>query len=178
MSTPKLSLKNIRYILGIKTPEVDGSKFAETFSDVANSITGVTSRLGANPNGPPQNSPMIASFQAVHLGNGLIDLSIIDPGKIQSAISYFVEYDTTSGFAQSRYVHLGPARNGTIVLPNGSYWFKAYSQNILGGSPSSPIITGPVAVTGSATGVLLPTQGSGTGQPGQTGTGAGPVISR
>jgi hypothetical protein len=178
MAPPKLNLPNLGYIRALKNAPIDGPKLAETFDSVSRGVGNVANRLASNPSGVDNNPPQIAMLEAQHLGNGLVDIAITDNGNIQSAISYYVEYSVAPGFPNSRYIHLGTSRNATVYLPNGSYYFKAYSQYISGGQASPPKMIGPVQVVNSASGTLLASQGSGTGQPGQSGVGAGPVISR
>jgi len=178
MGNPGVTLKNQNYLRSVRDGHIEGHKIAENFDSVNEGIGNISNRLANDPSGGIVVPPNIASVSAKHLGNGQIDVAITDNGQIQSAIGYHVEYSTNSSFTNSRYEYLGPSRNKVIVLPNGSYYIKAYSQYRYGGPPSSPFITGPIHVTGSASGSLLTSQGSGTGRAGESGVGYGKVISR
>lgn len=178
MGNPKIRIKSQNSIQVAKPGKLDGFLVADALKDVNSGIGTVANRLANDPNGTNVTPPNIAGLLAQHLGNGLVDIAIADPGLIQSAIGYHVEYDTNPNFTSSRYEFLGPSRNKTITLPNGTYYFKAYSQYQYGGNPSAAKTFGPVQVTGSAATSLLKTQGSGTGAPGQSEIGFGTEIVR
>lgn len=168
---------NIRNLPWLRTND---RKTAEAFDDVVRGHTNVAQQLATDPGGADVIPPQISSVEAVHLGSGHIDVAITDNAKIFRAISYFIEYDTSENFTNPRVVSLGPSRNAApFVLPNGTYFFRAYSQYPAGGPPSNPVNAGSVTVTGSSSGTLLGSQASGTAHPATGGgAGAGKVLQR
>jgi len=178
LSNPIIRIKTRNAIQTAPLGKLEGHIVAKALDDLNSGVGTVANRLANDPNGTEVIPTNIAGVSAKHLGNGLVDIAINDPSLIQSAISYHVEYDTNPNFTSSRYAFLGPSRNHTITLPNGIYYIKAYSQYQYGGSPSNGKVTGPIVVQGSASGTLLATQGSGTGNPGQSNQGHGTQIKR
>jgi hypothetical protein len=173
------TIRNLSYLQKINTPQLAGYKLAEAFEDLGDSVGNVANQVASSPDGSDITPPKIGQVQAQHVGGGALDIAITDNSKVQRAVEYFVEYAPNPGFSGSRYLHLVSSRNGTVMVPNGRWYVKAYSQYRFGGPPSEAITSGPISVTGSVvTQALLATQGCGTGQPGQTGTGAGTEISR
>lgn len=168
------SLNHIR-----NTPAPDGNRIAEAMDDFLKGHSNVAKQLATDPNGGNVVPANVSQVQAQHLGNGVVDVSITDNSPIARAINYHVEYDSSSEFTNPRGAHLGPWRTGTVVLPNGNWHVRAYSQYPAGGPPSDPVYAGMVTVAGAASGSLFPSQSSGTGKPQQGGgQGSGKVIQR
>jgi hypothetical protein len=155
---------------------------AECIDDLVMAHDNVSKQLATDPNGSEIVPPNIAMVQAQHLGNGLVDLAITDNAPISRAINYHVEYDSTPNFTNPRGATLGPWRTGTIFLPNGTWFFRAYSQYPAGGGPNTPVIAPGslvINVKDGAAGPLFASQGSGTGKPQQGGgQGSGKLIQR
>src|SRR5580658_10676978 len=116
---PKPLIRNLSYLQNVKITrgfgEFDGWKLGEALSDVGTSVGNVANQIAASPDGGPITPPPIGKFQAVHLGNGIVNFSITDGSKIQRAIDYVVELADNSGFSNSEVVHFSPARNGRTV---------------------------------------------------------------
>jgi hypothetical protein len=178
----KVNIRNLGYLqnTNIKAGKGDfeGYKVAEAFDDVGSAAGNIANQVASDPSGANVTPATIGGIQAVHHGAGLVDFAITDNGKVQRAVDYVVELADNQGFSNSRTIHFSPSRNGSTVVPNGNWYLKAYHQYRFGGVPSSPIVTGPIRVTGSVDAKLLPGQGAGVAKPGTTGQGAGLTISR
>lgn len=176
MSVNSLIVRSLNHIRQI--PEL--TRVAEAIDDLLKGHDNVAAQLATNPNGANVIPENIAQIQAKHLGNGLVDFSITDNSSVSRAIEYHVEYDTSPSFTNPRGLSLGPWRNGSVPMPNGIYYVRAYSQYPAGGPPSKPISAqGTVVVSNSATLPLLTSQGSGTGNPhAGGGFGSGKTITR
>lgn len=174
-------MTNIPQVRNFNRLQQQDGKHAEIISDLLKAHGNVAAQLATDPNGADVVPPRIAQVEASHLGNGLIDVAITDNGKIVRAVSYFIEYDTTESFTNPRVIDLGSTRNSPpFVLPNGTYFFRAYSQYKAGGPPSEPVIASDsITITGGASGTLLSSQASGTGHPSKGGGfGAGKTLNR
>lgn len=179
---PKITIRNHSYLQSVQIVggkgSLDGYKLSEALTDVATASANLASQMASSPDGTDITPPKIGNLQAVHLGNGILNFAITDGGQIQRAIDYVVELANNPGFSGSETIHFSPSRNGRTIVPNGTWYVKAYSQYRLGGPPSAGVTQGPILVSGSVNASLLPSQGCGTGQPGQTGAGAGTSVSR
>ena len=152
--------------------DIQGHLIATAFTDVASAVGTVAQALSNNPSGSPNTAPSVAAVQAQHVGAGVIEVAITHNGA-QSGTVYHAEIANNQGFNNTRYFMGTSSRNGQITVPNGVYYVKTYSQYPFGGPASKPVVTGPIQVSGSGVTALLPSQGSGSGKPGQTGVGSG-----
>lgn len=174
---PKITIRNLGFLQSLK--DQWGAKLSESLQDVGNGVNNLAYRLGSSPSGSSITPTAPGGLRVQHLGGGLVDFAITDNSpQTTSAIHYFVEHSYTQNFTDSRVCHASPSRNGTVLLPNGTYYFKTYAQNQYGGPPSQAITTMPVKVTGSASGALFASQGSGSGTAGQSGAGFGVNVER
>lgn len=165
----KLQIKSYNH-LRATTPRI-----ADAVDDITNGFGTVASQLAMDPNGADNLPASVALMSAQNL-MGHVDFALTDNSKISRAINYFVEIDVAPGFVNPIVVPLGPSRNGTKLLPNGTYYLRPNSQYVTGGPPSAYGPTfGPLVISNSVigNGTLLPSQGSGTG-----GGGAGKTITR
>jgi hypothetical protein len=146
----------------------------EAMDDIVNGIQNHAAATTTDPNGADIIPVNVSIVQAQHVGNGQIDIAITDNSSLSRSINYFVDYSMDSNFTNPYTLSLGPSRNNhTLVLPNGTWYFQGYSQYVHGGPPSNPVrVRLPVAVTGSSSGKLFSSQGSGTAKP-STGGGQG-----
>jgi hypothetical protein len=167
---PRLKINNLDYI------RQDDKFYHEAFNNVQNGFSALSTQLGSDPNGSDVVPPQIGQVN-VSQTKGFVDVAITDNGSIARAINYYLEIATDAGFSTARVYSLGPSRNWDKVLPNGTYWIRAYSQYPAGGPPSAAVNYGlnPVVISASVIGnhILQGTQGSGTG-----GGGAGKTITR
>lgn len=177
--------KTIKSLNAIKAAGGIFSHVGEAIDDLLGAHSNVARNLASDPNGADNVPPNIAGIQVQHLGNGLVDISITDNAKISRAINYHVEYAAANSsgnpdFTNPRGLLLGPWRTGTVALPNGNWFFRAYSQYPAGGPPSSPVLAqGVIVVSGGAALSLYPSQASGTGNPSTGGGhGSGKTITR
>lgn len=174
-SQPSLIIKSLATIK--QNPAL--TRVGEAMDDFLKGHNNVAKQLATDPNGGEVVPAQVAAVQAQHLGNGMVDISITDNSPIARAINYHVEYDSSSAFSNPRGTTLGPWRTGTVVLPNGNWHVRGYSQYPAGGPPSAPVYAGMITVTGSAPGTLFTSQGSGTGKANQGGgQGSGKTIQR
>jgi hypothetical protein len=174
-------VSNLPQVRNFNRLQQQDGKHAEIISDLLKAHGNVAAQLATDPNGADVIPPRISQVEAAHLGNGLIDAAITDNGKIVRAVNYFLEYDTTESFSNPRVIDLGSSRNTPpFILPNGTYFFRAYSQYKAGGPPSEFVVfPGSVTVTGGVSASLLSSQSSGTGKPNQGGHfGAGKTLKR
>lgn len=172
---PQVAIRSIETIRRTKIMvpghgELRGHLFAEALEDATKPSQFLGRNIAANLDGSASVPKSPSAILAKHVGGGLIDVSIQDQ-PLHPAVNYFVELSNNPGFSGARVVHSGPSRNATVMVPNGKWYLRAYSQYHYSGSPSNsgdPAPATSVVVSGSlATGTLLPSQGSGTGS-GQT----------
>lgn len=178
MAQPRV---NIRQLSAIRNSEtVKGFQVAEAFDDMAIAVQNIAVQIAAQPNGATLTPPNISAVNVQSSGM-LVDITIEDNGPIGRAINYHVEYDTVPSFSNPRGADLGAWRNFTIPLPNGTYYFRAYSQYAAGGPPSAAVncASNPIVVGGGVVLALLKSQASGTAFPDEGGAaGAGKEIGR
>lgn len=151
------------------------SKTAEAFDDLIRAHSNVSEQLATDPNGGNVVPPVIAQLLVQQL-KGFVDIAIIDRSPISRAINYYLEISTSPSFGNPRTIALGPSRNYHMMLPNGTFYFRARSQYPHGGPPSNPVSAqSALVITASVIGALtlFSSQGSGTG-----GGGAGKTLSR
>jgi len=154
------------------------SKLAQALDDIVRQVQSVAQQVVASPVGATA-APSPISQLTVTAADGIFDVQIQDNSPVSRGINYFVEYSTTTNFAQPHVVDLGAARTYRATWGNQTLYFRAYSQYptsppstvVYFGSVASPI---PVAGGGAAVGPApQPSTGSGTApNNGQTG-GAG-----
>jgi len=179
--TVKVNVRNSAYIKGLNISQgkgdLQGWKLGEAMDDLASASGNIANQIASNPSGTDVVPPNVAQLKVQHWGAGQIEFQITDNSPVQRAIDYVVEAADNPQFQNSHIVHVSPSRNGTVIRPNGNWWFKAYSQYRFGGPPSSPIVAAPVTVTGGQNAAIYPTQGAGTNS-GSTNQGVGLKISR
>jgi hypothetical protein len=173
---PKLTIDSLNSVK--QNPAT--TQTGECFDDVSKGVNNLAANLGADPNGADVTPADVAQLKAQHLGNGLVDVALVDNSSLARAISYFVDADTSPNFTSNPRTYTnGPVRNISMTLPNGTWYLQGYSQYANGGPPSKPVrFPTPILVTGSATQPLLDSEGSGTGRPGAAGQGAGKALTR
>jgi len=128
---------------------------------------------------------MAQTVNAASNAQGLIHVTLTHNSQTQKNVRYFVEWSADKNFQSNVYPEdLGVSRHKTLILPNGTWYFRGYHQP-QGGEPSQPINHGgntPLGVTISSSSALrlLPSPGSGTGAPNgsQPGWGIGKTIFR
>jgi hypothetical protein len=143
----------------------------EAFNDIAQKTQAIAQQVNGSSTGLP-TPPPAPNALTVNAQNGHFSVAIQDQNDIYRGIHYHVEYADNPHFTNPQPWHLGPNRNETRFLGNGTFHFRAASS--YGISPPSAWVyhgsaAAPTPVSGGGLiGVpaFLPSQGTGTGQPG------------
>lgn len=169
---PNFFVPNLDYI------KSKDHKLGEALESMQNALNLTAQQTNANPTGKVGAPPPIQKVN-VSAANGLHDIQIVDNQQIYRGIEYFLEYSSTASFSAPRVIHVGTARNHSIFLGTGTFFWRAYSQYPTG-DPSPPVYFGsqqtptPVSGGGTITGpAQLPSGGSGTAAYNGTDGGAG-----
>ena len=169
-----MAIRNLDYIRN------QDPRLYEALQDIVQQHATLAQQVNGNPTGNPVAPPAPGGV-TVQAQNGHFQVSIQDGGEIYRGIQYHVEHADNPHFTNSHTEHLGATRNANLFLGNATRYFRAYSS--YGSSPASaPVYHGspvqPIAVAGGGSvgpPAFLPSQGSGTGTPGQGLSGPGPV---
>lgn len=181
MATSDLISRNLAYIRGISSPDMPdiGSKLYEVFQGILQQNQNVQQQTNSNGDANPTPPPQVNGVQ-VSGANGYLHVAINDTNDIYSGVQYYADHADNPNFTNAQTVPMGSSRNATIAVGNQDRYVQVYSS--YGSSPSSPpVIHGgvvPVSVNGGGTNsgpAFLPSQGSGTGLPGQPGSGNGQI---
>jgi hypothetical protein len=130
-------------------------------------LTDIQRALVPQSQDPP---PAVTAISVASLGNGSVDVTIADGGAVNQGVNYWVEHADNPNFLNARPEDFGGSRTGVIAIGSGTRYFRAYSQYRYPWSlPNSPVVFGgfgnPTGVVGggTATPILQPSTGSGTG---------------
>jgi len=166
-----LDIKELAFLKGLSLPDAPefGVKLAEALLSVQQAHNNVESQVNGNSTGGPQPPPTINGVQVTGQ-NGFLHVAIQHDEPFYRGINYFVEHADNPQFTNPQIVKAGDVRNVTIPA-GGQRYVRAYAsyasshpgQPAYHGSPVEPI---PVD-TGGVGPAFLPSQGSGTGFPGQ-----------
>jgi hypothetical protein len=177
-----MNIKNLDYIRGLKSsdfPDI-GAKLYEALKSIADQAANTQQQTNTNPKGQPTPPPAINALKVTGQ-NGHFNLAIEDNNPIYRGVQYYAEHDTSPNFTNPQVIHLGDARNHNVFLGNQTLYWRAYSS-YSSSAPSAPAYHGsaatpsPVIGGGNVGGPLFqPSQGSGTGTPGQGLAGPGLV---
>lgn len=179
----QLSIRNLSYIRAMKPDDPQmGSRLYEALQDLITHDQNLASQTNANPKGPSQPPPAINGVQ-VSAQNGFAHVAITDNNQVYRGIRYYAVHSASNQFSNPQIVPMGDSRNVTIPIGNQTRHFAVYSSYL--NSPPSPMIMHggatptPVSGGGSDAGpAFLDGQGSGTGAPGVSHSGPGPVAFR
>lgn len=181
---------NIRNLAAIRIFSPDGApKIGQYIYQALTSSQNATNLLEQQTNSNIQAqrpaAPPDVNALKVTAQNGHFQVAITDNNQnLYSGIQYHVEHADNPSFTNSHTIDLGGSRNHNVYLGNVTRYWKAYSSY-----PSSPV-SGPSYHGGSlqpqpvvgggenAGPAFAPSQGSGTGLPGETNSGPGPVAYR
>jgi len=166
---------NIQHLDWLKKVTIEGhpefgSKLYDALLSAQKAVNNIEMQTNTNATGDPSAPPKINGFN-VKSQNGHFSFEIQDHNEIYRGNNYIVEHADNPNFTNPQQLHLGPARNGSVFLGNGTRYFRAYSANSVG-PPSPPVYHGgaqpvPVVGGGQVGGPALTTnQGAGTGAPG------------
>lgn len=176
MSEP---FQNADYIRQL--PDI-GAKLYEALADIASKQGVLAQQVNGNISGPPAAPPPVNGLQ-VKAQNGHFSVAIQDGNEIYRGIQYHVEYADNPQFTNPQPWHLGPNRNDTRFLGNGTFYFRAFSSYGISASNGKqaayygPQISPNPVTGGGMIGIprFLASQGTGTGDPGQGLSGPGPI---
>ena len=176
-----IDVRNLAWLRSLKIdghPDA-GAKLHELISDLVKATGNIEQQTNSNASGEPITP---APIQGLHVTaqNGHFQIAIQDQSKVYRGIRYYVEHASNPQFTDAHTICLQDSRNHGIFLGNTTRFFRAYSAY----SPSSrstPVYHGwvtPVAVSGGGSiggPAFLPSQSSGTGQPGSGPQGPGTI---
>lgn len=147
-------------------------KLYEALSDLDRATANVADQTNTNRKGQPLPPPAIDGL-SVTGQNGHFNLQITHKGDFYRGIKYYAEYADNPGFSNPYPIELGASRSRNVFLGNATLYWRAYAAY----SSSAP---GPAAYHGGAGSpqpvegggsvgppAFLPSQGSGTGNPGE-----------
>jgi hypothetical protein len=183
-----LKIPNIDFIRSITTADQLaqlGPKLAEALQGIAQGVDNGQMQTNSNPNGEPLAPPAVNGMKVTGQ-NGHFQVAIQHDGDIYRGVKYFVEHADNPNFTDSQTVKMSDSRNANLTLGNVDRYFRAYAA--YDGSPPGPAVYHGDAGTplmvngGGAQGgpAFLPSEGSGTGTPGQglQGPGTNPFRSK
>lgn len=148
--------------------------------DAINKQSAITEQQGnLNPKGQPNTPPNVQSVTATG-ANGTLHVSIEDQSAdLNKGVNYYVEHSAFADFRDSQVRNIGDSRSADFPIGNATRYVRAYSAypssppsaHVYHGSPVAPIAVNGGGSVGPP--AWLPSQGSGTGAPGQFGVGPG-----
>ncbi len=170
--------KNLAFIQQIP---VIGARLYESLRSLQQGINAIAIQGNLNPTGQVEAPPPIQSVNATGQ-NGVLHVSIEHTAAdLRRGVSYYVEHADNPSFINSQQRNIGDSRSYSEFVGNQDRYVRAYAAY-----PGSP--AGAHAYHGSAVNpqvvngggsigppAYLPSQGAGTGAPGQSGMGPGPV---
>lgn len=168
---------------GVADPQF-GRRLAEALKAIQRQARNYELQANLNPTGQPSAPPNIQSVTATG-ANGFLHVAIEDQSaELSRGVNYYVEHSAFPDFRDAQVRNIGDARAIDLPIGNATRYVRAYSA-YPGSPPSAHVYHGspvaPLAVQGGgAQGppAWLPSQGSGTGAPGQVGVGPGPLPRR
>jgi hypothetical protein len=146
----------------------------EALADIAGSGNRVAQQVNASPVGETP-APTAPSAIRVVAGGGITHISITHNDPRYRGIHYFAEASPNKDFQNAHPIPMGTAREWRGSLGTVPLFFRAFAQHPT--SDPSPMISlvGPVSAAGGAEPPFPAGQGTGTGEPGQSGQGFGKV---
>jgi hypothetical protein len=168
---------NIRNLEFLKQQPGWGPRLYEALSDMISNQQALTQQTNGSVDGQPAPPPQVNGVNVTGQG-GFLHVAVTDNNQIYRGIRYYTEHADNAQFQNAQIVPMGDSRNVTIPVGNQSRYVRVYSSYI-SSPPSPPVYHGgvtPIAVSGGGTSAgpsFLPSQGSGTGTPGQALTGPG-----
>lgn len=180
-----MKIENLSWIRNLSLTEIPefGSRLYESFKSIATGTENTELQGNLNPQGQPIPPPPIQNL-SVTGQNGQFNIAIQhDSPDVRRGVRYYVEHADNPNFTDPHAIFLGDARNHTLFLGNVDRYWRA-SAAYGASAPSSWSYHGgtiPAAVNGGGSiggPAFQPSQGSGTGAPGQGLSGPGPVLQR
>jgi len=158
---------NFRNLQVIKSRD---RQLGEALEDAQRYINNISSYMALNSDGSPATPPPINKLEML-AEDGIFSAVITDNNPVYRPINYFLEYSTNSGFNNSHVISLGPSRTHRVALGNQNLHWRAYSQYIMGGPPSAPVLHGNGLQATSVNGGNVSASYSGPAIPISTGSG-------
>lgn len=159
-----------------------GQKLYEALYSVQRGVSNIEQQTNTSTSDQPAPPPSISALKVTTGPSGEFQIAITDQGKIARGTKYMVEHADNPQFVNPHHLDMGHSRNNSsLYLPGQKLYFRAY--NYTDASPASSAVyhgtaTQPLGVTGGVIGSRAPSQGAGTGAPGQGLYGPGPVPQR
>jgi len=160
-----------------------GARFYQMMKSIERQTSNTEQQGNVNPQGQPNLPPPIQDVQATGQ-NGVLHVSITHNGVgLQRGAINYIEHADNPNFINPQIRCVGDSRSYTEFVGNDTRYVRAY--NAVPGSGAGQIVVHggatPIPVNGGGSigpPAYLPSQGSGTGAPGQGGVGPGPVPQR
>lgn len=176
-----MAIRNLDYLRSLASEQFPdlGAKLYEALQDLNQQHQTLAQQTNGNGQGEPVPPPAISGLRVTG-ANGHFSASIQDGGQIYRDVHYYLEHSADPHFSNPTVIHLGHSRNHNIFLGNVTRYWRAYSA-YASSSPGAPAYHGgtiPIGVAGGgsvAGPVFLPSEGSGTGTPGQGLQGPGKI---
>ena len=176
-----LTIPNLAQIRQIP---VIGKYLYEALNGIGQGVNAMAVQGNLNPNQDPAPPPNIQ--QVVATGqNGFLHVSIHDQSaQLSRGVQYVIEHADSPSFTNAQQRFIGATRSYSEFIGNDTRYVRAYST-YSGSSNSGHVYHGSAAAPKAVSGggligppAYLPSQGAGTGAPGQAGYGQGPVQTR
>jgi hypothetical protein len=173
-----MTIKNLDWVRSVP---VIGSRLYESLLSVQNGVSNIESQTNTSAHTQPDPPPAINSLKVSTGPGGEFQAAITDQGNVNRGVNYWLEHADNPQFNNPHHIDLGGSRNWSGHMGNQKLYWRAYSS--YQSSPASPAVyhgsqASPAPVTGGVVGGRAPSQGAGTGAPGQGLYGPGPVASR
>ncbi len=160
------TIRNLEYIRN------KDARLYEAISDLLAQHNTLAQQVNGNGVASPTPPPAVSGID-VTAQNGHFNVQIQDQGNVYRGVKYFVEHADNPHFTNPTVVHLGDSRSWDKFLGNSTRYFRAYSS--YASSPAGPAVyhggaqnPRPVVGGGAIPGPpSQPSQGSGTGAPGE-----------
>lgn len=173
-----IPVQNLNFIRQIP---LIGARIYEAFSSLQQGVTAMAVQANLNPTGQVDPPPTIQSVKAVGQ-NGVLHVSIEHTAAgVKRGVRYYVEHADNPSFTNPQIRQIGDSRSFTEFVGAQSRYVRAYAA-YPGSAAGAKVYHGGAATpqpvdAGGAIGpaAYLPSQGAGTGAPGQGGMGPGPV---
>lgn len=172
-----LEVPNLTFLRSIP---IYGAKLYEALNGIRLGVNAVVKQTNANPSGQPESPPNIDALN-VTAQDGHFHISVTDQSSgLRRGVQYRIEHADNPAFIGAHPIVIGDSRSYDMYMGNVTRYFRAsssypssnQSQHVYHGTQTEPT---PVIGGGPTAGpMFLPSQGSGTGAPGQS-AGPGPV---
>lgn len=175
---------NIPHLTYIRQIPIIGKYIYEALQGVQEGVSTMAVQGNLDPNKDPAPPPNIQAVTATGQ-NGFLHVSIQDQSEgLTRGTEYVVEHADNKSFINAQQRFIGASRGFTEFIGNDTRFIRAYSTtdasgnsaHVYHGSASSPTPVSGGGTVGPP--AYLPSQGAGTGSPGQAGLGQGPVQTR